>query len=72
MAQYSALSMPQQRIRILAVDDHPTFLKGLTATLEAEPDMEVAGCARTGEEALRLFRATLPDVTIRTLRCIRI
>ena len=29
--------------RILVVDDHPAIRKGLTATLEPEPDMEIVG-----------------------------
>lgn len=56
--------MPEHRIRILIVDDHPVVLTGLAATLTAEPDMEVVGCATTGSQALRLFRETMPDVTI--------
>jgi DNA-binding NarL/FixJ family response regulator len=56
--------MPDRPIRILLVDDHPMFLKGLTATLDPEPDMEVVGSAATGTEAVRRFRETKPDVTL--------
>jgi len=56
--------MPDQRIRVLVVDDHPIVRKGLTAMLEPEPDLEVVGCASTGPQALKLFRETLPDVTL--------
>jgi DNA-binding NarL/FixJ family response regulator len=55
--------MPK-RIRILLVDDHPVVLKGLAATIAPEPDMEVAGCATTGREAIRMFRELAPDVTV--------
>jgi len=40
------------------------ILKGLTATLDPEPDMEVVGSASTGAEALLRFRETKPDVTL--------
>ncbi|HTA44626.1 MAG TPA: response regulator transcription factor [Bryobacteraceae bacterium] len=56
--------MTGNRIRILIVDDHPIVLKGLTATIEQEPDMEVAGAASTGPRAVSLYRELLPDVTI--------
>jgi len=56
--------MPDRPIRILLVDDHPMFLKGLAATLDPEPDMEVVGSAATGTEAVRWFRETKPDVTL--------
>jgi two-component system NarL family response regulator len=60
--------MEQHRIRILIVDDHPMVRKGLEATIEPEPDMEVVGMAATGEQALELFRKTTPDVTIMDLK----
>lgn len=56
--------MPDHRIRILLVDDHPMMIKGLTATIEPEPDMEVVGSATSGSEALYQFRETMPDLTI--------
>lgn len=40
------------------------ILKGLAATLDPEPDMEVVGCAATGADAVRRFRETKPDVTL--------
>ena len=55
------------RIRILIVDDHPIVRKGLAATIEPEPDMEVAGSAGTGKQACELFREKVPDVTIMDL-----
>jgi two-component system NarL family response regulator len=59
--------MKQNRIRLLIVDDHAMIRKGLTATIEPESDMEVVGTAATGKEAVELFRATKPDVTIMDL-----
>ncbi len=59
--------MHQPTIRILVVDDHPIVRKGLFATIDPEADMEVVGSAGTGQEALRLFQETKPDVTIMDL-----
>jgi DNA-binding NarL/FixJ family response regulator len=49
------------------VDDHAIVRKGLTAILDPEPDMEVVATASTGKQAIELFRATNPDVTIMDL-----
>ncbi|HYL73912.1 MAG TPA: response regulator transcription factor [Bryobacteraceae bacterium] len=59
--------MKQRSIRVLIVDDHPIVRKGLSATIEPEPGMEVVGSAGTGPEALRLFHETKPDITIMDL-----
>jgi DNA-binding NarL/FixJ family response regulator len=59
--------MPQTRIRLLLVDDHPIVLKGLAATIDPEPDMEVVASAATGKDAVSLFRDKRPDVTIMDL-----
>jgi DNA-binding NarL/FixJ family response regulator len=57
----------EPRIRILVVDDHPMMRKGLAATISPESDMEIVGLAPTGKDALELFRANRPDVTIMDL-----
>jgi two-component system NarL family response regulator len=56
------------QIRILIADDHPFFLDGLAANLEAEPDMKVVGRARDGREAVELSRQHAPDVVLIDLR----
>lgn len=52
------------RIRILVVDDHSLFRKGVLQTLAQEPDMEVVGEAATATGALQLAADLLPDVVL--------
>jgi len=59
--------MPDASIRILIVDDHPIVRKGLFATIDPEPDMQVVGMAANGPEAIQLFREHHPDITIMDL-----
>ncbi len=54
-------------IRILIVDDHPAICSGLTATLDPEDDMSVIGVGKTRDDAVRLFREHLPDITLMDL-----
>jgi two-component system NarL family response regulator len=53
-----------EKIRVLIVDDHTLFRKGVRKMLEAEADMEVAGEAGTGREALEKARKLMPDVVL--------
>jgi DNA-binding NarL/FixJ family response regulator len=49
-------------LRILLVDDHVLFRKGITALLASRRDMVVVGEAGDGLEALAQARETIPDV----------
>ena len=60
--------MTAARIRILSVDDHPLFREGITAILNCEPDILLAGVASNGTEAIEMFRQLRPDVTLMDLR----
>jgi len=60
--------MTSTKIRVLCVDDHPLVREGMVALINRQPDMEVAGEAASGREALALFRTLRPDVTLIDLR----
>jgi DNA-binding NarL/FixJ family response regulator len=59
---------PEQRMRILVVDDHPLLRLGVAAIIDAQSDMRVIAQAGSGEEAVRLFRKHRPDITMMDLR----
>lgn len=51
-------------IRVLLVDDSNTFLEQLTEWLAAYPQIQVAGIAHTGEEAIAQVEALRPDLVL--------
>lgn len=51
-------------IRILTIDDHPLVRDGISAMLEVEPDLVVAGEAGDADGGLEQFRRLLPDVVL--------
>lgn len=53
-----------RRISVLLADDHKIVREGLVSLLRFEPDMEVAGEARDGREAVEMARRLNPDVVI--------
>ena len=54
-------------VRILIVDDQELFREGLHTLLSVQPDLQVVGEARNGEEALRLAGELNPDVVLMDL-----
>jgi DNA-binding NarL/FixJ family response regulator len=52
------------KLTIMLVDDHYLVRMGLASIIALEPDMTVCAEAATGEQALTLFRAHRPHVTL--------
>ena len=55
-------------IRVLVVDDHALFRRGLEMVLAQEPDIEVVGEASDGAEALAKAMDTTPDIVLMDVR----
>jgi DNA-binding NarL/FixJ family response regulator len=55
-------------LRVLIADDHPLFRNGMRALLSSVQDMEVAGVATKGEEAVALATSLQPDVILMDLQ----
>jgi len=56
------------QIRILAVDDHALVRQGISVLLDTESDMALVAEASNGREAIQLFRAHRPDITLMDLQ----
>lgn len=52
------------KITVAVVDDHPLFRGGVQETLAAEPDIELVSEAATADDAVRIAKATSPDVLL--------
>ncbi len=55
-------------IRVLVVDDHALFRRGLQMVLGQESDIEVVGEAGDGTEALALACSAAPDIVLMDVR----
>ena len=54
-------------IRVLVVDDHTLFRKGIVSLLSAEAGFEVVGEAGNGREAIEKARDLMPDIVLMDL-----
>lgn len=62
------LDKQHNRIKVMLVDDHPAFRKGLAALIDSEPDMIVVAQCGDGLESIDLFRRARPDLVLMDLR----
>ena len=53
-----------EKITVLLADDHTVVRQGLRALLEAEEDMNVAGEAENGRQAVQMTKRLQPDVVV--------
>ena len=58
------MALEKQRIQVLVVDDHAGMRDGISAMVNTQADMSVAGEASNGRRAIEQFRTLKPDVTI--------
>jgi DNA-binding NarL/FixJ family response regulator len=56
------------KIRVLAVDDHPIFRSGIAAVLQGKQDIVLVAEATNGQEAIEQFRVHRPHVTLMDLQ----
>jgi len=56
------------RIRVLLVDDHQLFRRGVASLLAGREDIEVVGEANNGAEALDRARELMPDVILMDIK----
>lgn len=51
-------------MRVVIADDDAVVVESLRIVLDAQPDIEVAGCGTDGADAVRLVAETRPDVVL--------
>ena len=56
------------KIRILLADDHALLRQGTAELLQHEPDIEIAGQAENGQEAVRMAHELRPDIILMDVR----
>src|SRR5258707_9076359 len=67
LSQITIILYSMGKISVLLADDHTLVRQGLKALLMAEPDMEVVGEAKNGQEAVALARKIQPEVVLMDL-----
>ena len=68
MAKKETEASDRQALRVLIVDDHALFRRGLQMVLEQEDDIDVVGEAADGAEAIERAVDLMPDVVLMDVR----
>lgn len=55
---------PEEKIKLMIVDDHQMFIDGVKSLLRKEKQFEFIAEANTGEDAFRLLEMYTPDILI--------
>jgi DNA-binding NarL/FixJ family response regulator len=58
----------QDKLRVMVVDDHALFRRGLQMVLDQEGDLELVGEAADGAEAIERAQELMPDVVLMDVR----
>jgi two-component system NarL family response regulator len=58
----------EDTLRVMVVDDHALFRRGLEMVLADEPDIELVGEASDGAEAVQRAQELMPDVVLMDVR----
>lgn len=58
------MSVSQEKVRVVLIDDHDLLRRGIKTMLESEADIEVVGEGSDGAAALGLVEETMPDVVL--------
>jgi DNA-binding NarL/FixJ family response regulator len=64
----TAVGAAGDSLRVLIVDDHALFRKGLQLVLDKEPDIDVVGEGSDGLEAVERAQELMPDVILMDVR----
>ena len=67
-AEETTIPISDEPIRVLIVDDHALFRRGLVMVLEQEKDIDLVGEAGDGAEAVNIAQDTMPDVVLMDVR----
>jgi DNA-binding NarL/FixJ family response regulator len=57
-----------QPVRVVVADDHPLFVDGLTAVIDASEDLTLVATATNGEDVVAVARELEPDVVVMDLQ----
>jgi len=57
-----------ETLRVMVVDDHALFRRGLQMVLQGEPDLDLVGEASDGAEAVEKSQELMPDVILMDVR----
>jgi len=61
------MPVPKPKARVMIVDDHAILRAGLKLLVNSQPDLEVAGEASDGRQAVELAREFKPDIVLMDL-----